>query len=66
MSAAAIRAGADPLAGVAGALSVFRARLGAAGTSLSAALRDVGRASAAAGGIRAGAAAAVPAARQVK
>ncbi|MFD3982697.1 tape-measure protein [Streptomyces griseus] len=66
MSAAAIRAGADPLAGVAGALSVFRARLGAAGTSLSAALRDVGRAGAAAGGIRAGAAAAVPAARQVK
>ncbi|MYR11420.1 tape-measure protein, partial [Streptomyces sp. SID724] len=49
MSAAAIRAGADPLAGVAGALSVFRARLGAAGTSLSAALRDVGRAGAAAG-----------------
>ncbi len=66
MSAAAIRAGADPLAGVAGALSVFRARLGAAGTSLSAALRDPDRAGAAAGGIRAGAAAAVPAARQVK
>lgn len=66
MSAAAIRASADPLAGVAGALSVFRTQLGATGTSLAAALRDAGRAGAAAGGIRAAATAAVPAARQVK
>ncbi|MFI7289396.1 tape-measure protein [Streptomyces anulatus] len=66
MSAAAIKASADPLAGLAGALSVFRTQLGAAGTSLAAALRDVGRAGAAVGGIRAGAAAAAPAARQLK
>ncbi|TGZ12085.1 tape-measure protein, partial [Streptomyces rhizosphaericola] len=56
MSTAAIRAGAAPLAGVAGPLAAFRTRLGAAGTSLRNAVRDVGRARSAADGIRGGAA----------
>ncbi|MFH9265765.1 tape-measure protein [Streptomyces sp. NPDC017546] len=65
MSAAAIRPGADPLAGVTGALASFRTQLVAAGTSLRAALRAVDRATAAALGIRSGASAAAPAARRL-
>ncbi len=66
MSTAAIGAGADPLAGVAGPLSAFRTQLGAAGASLRNALRDVGRARGAADGIRGGAASADPALRQLR
>jgi len=66
MSAAAIRAGAAPLAGTAGALSAFRSGLGAAGRSVQAVLRAIGRAQAAADGIRGGSASAGPALRQLK
>ncbi|GGU68230.1 hypothetical protein FHX79_114127 [Streptomyces cavourensis] len=66
MSTAAIRAGADPLAGVAGPLAAFRTGLGAAGASLRNALRDIGRARSAADGIRGGAASADPALRQLR
>ncbi|MET8376179.1 tape-measure protein [Streptomyces microflavus] len=66
MSTAAIRTGTDPLAGTVGPLSAFRSGLGAAGSSLRTALRDIGRAEAAADGIRGGATAAGPAVRQLR
>ncbi|MEI7034152.1 tape-measure protein [Streptomyces pratensis] len=66
MSAAAIQGGADPLAGVAGALSSFRTRLTAAGRSVRTAARDLGQASTAAGRIKSSATSAGGRLRQMK
>ncbi|MFG3495453.1 tape-measure protein [Streptomyces sp. NPDC047928] len=66
MSAAAAPAYLDPLAGVAGALNGFRARLGAAAGSLQGIRRAVGGAGSAVGRLGGGAASAGTALRQVK
>ncbi|MFH9297640.1 tape-measure protein [Streptomyces sp. NPDC017520] len=66
MSAAALRAGADPLARVAGALNTFRTRLTAAGRSVGSAARTLGQAATAAGRIKGTAASASTQLRQMK
>jgi phage-related protein len=66
MSAAAIRADADPLAGVAGALNTFRSRLGAGAQSVRAAAQSTGRAGTAADRIKGSAASAGTQLRQIR
>lgn len=66
MSAAALRAGADPLAGVAGALSAFRTRLTATGRSVRTAARTLGQASTAADRIKGSATSAGAQLRQIR
>ncbi|MFE4693748.1 tape-measure protein [Streptomyces sp. NPDC056749] len=66
MSAAAIGAGADPLAGVAGALGSFRAGLTGAARSVRAAAQNIGRAGSAADRIRSSAASAGTQLRQIR
>lgn len=66
MSAAAIGAGADPLAGVAGALNSFRGRVTGAARAVRSAARNAGRAGSAADRIRGSAASAGTAVKQVK
>ncbi|WP_327379743.1 tape-measure protein [Streptomyces sp. NBC_01212] len=66
MSAAAIGAGADPLAGVAGALSSFRAGLTGAARSVRAAAQNIGRAGSAADRIKGSAASAGTQLRQIR
>ncbi|MGW0939229.1 tape-measure protein [Streptomyces sp. NPDC002666] len=66
MSASAIGAGADPFAGVAGALSSFRGRVTGAAQSVRAVARSIGRAGTAAGRIKGSADAAGTQLRQLR
>ncbi|MEU3680220.1 tape-measure protein [Streptomyces sp. NPDC030592] len=66
MSAAALGAGADPLAGVAGALRSFRTHLAGSARSVRSAVRDIGRTGTAVDRIKGGAASGSTALKQLK